>query len=432
MPKSKSRRTNKKYTPPAKKNVVRLNAQDIFPGSPDSQEGEVKYYTPTGDPKKQTCTLCLVMIVKDEEDTIKKCLTAVAPYISEWVIVDTGSSDNTLNVIRETMDELGIPGELHERPWVNFEVNRTESLQLSKGKCDFRWIIDADDTFVLDDPNINPFYVVDKEFDSYHISYKLHSLKYFRAQIVRSDEDWVYKGVLHEYLHLEKEGQKSGQIMGCHVDADISPLKRANSVEEKYAKDAEILKEALEKEPDNTRYMFYLAQSYRDSNQPQKSLEAYEGRVAAGGWPEEVYYSMYMVARLKEVTGHPVNEVVEAYSRAWEFRPERLEAVFHTIRKLREQSRWVLALAYGEAALQRVGTRDILFVEPEIWQWRLLDEFSICAFYAGRVDFAAEKVTAIVNAPFFKDLPERERERILKNSENFNRVLSSQKESFKK
>ena len=61
-----------------------------------------------------------------------------------------------------------------------------------------------------------------------------------------------------------------------------------------------------------------------------------------------------------------------------------------------------------------------------------MDEFSICAFYAGRVDSAAEKVTAIVNAPFFKDLPERERERILKNSENFNRVLSSQKESFKK
>jgi hypothetical protein len=77
----------------------------------------------------------------------------------------------------------------------------------------------------------------------------------------------------------------------------------------------------------------------------QKSLEAYQVRVAAGGWPEEVYYSMYMVARLKEVLGHPVNEVVEAYSRAWEFRPERLEAVFHAMRKLREQSRWVLALS---------------------------------------------------------------------------------------
>lgn len=427
MPKSKSKR-NKKYVPQPKKNVV-LESKEIFS---DSSLPSNQAFSPGIDPKSQPCTMCLVMIVRDEEDTIKKCLTSVSPYISYWVIVDTGSKDNTIQVIKETMDELGIPGELHERPWVNFEVNRTESLELAKDKCDFRWIIDADDTFSLDDPNINPFCVLNKEFDSYHISYKLHNLKYFRAQIVRSDEDWVYKGVLHEYLHLEKENQKSGQIVGCHVDADISPLKRANSVIEKYAKDAEILKEALEKEPDNTRYMFYLAQSYRDSNQPQNSLEAYQKRVEAGGWPEEVYYSMYMIARLKEVLGHPAIEVVEAYSKAWEYRPERLEAVFHVMRKLREQGRWVLALAYGESALQRVGTRDILFVEPDIWQWRLLDEFSICAFYAGKVDSALEKATAIANAPFFRDLPEKERERILKNIENFNRIISANRQAVKK
>lgn len=427
MPKSKSKR-NKKYVPQPKKNVV-LESKEIFS---DSSLPSNQAFSPGVDPKSQPCTMCLVMIVRDEEDTIKKCLTSVSPYISYWVIVDTGSKDNTIQVIKETMDELGIPGELHERPWVNFEVNRTESLELAKDKCDFRWIIDADDTFSLDDPNINPFCVLNKEFDSYHISYKLHNLKYFRAQIVRSDEDWVYKGVLHEYLHLEKENQKSGQIVGCHVDADISPLKRANSVIEKYAKDAEILKEALEKEPDNTRYMFYLAQSYRDSNQPQNSLEAYQKRVEAGGWPEEVYYSMYMIARLKEVLGHPAIEVVEAYSKAWEYRPERLEAVFHVMRKLREQGRWVLALAYGESALQRVGTRDILFVEPDIWQWRLLDEFSICAFYAGKVDSALEKATAIANAPFFRDLPEKERERILKNIENFNRIISANRQAVKK
>lgn len=432
MPKSKSKR-NKKYTPPVKKSAHGgLQAKEIIL-DPPSKTGErnIKYYTPKGDPTKQTCTMCLVMIVKDEEDTIKRCLTAVAPYISYWVIVDTGSKDNTIQVINETMKDLGIEGELHERPWVNFEVNRTESLELAKGKCDFRWIIDADDTFVLDDPKINPFYVLDKDFDSYHISYNLHNLKYFRAQIVRSDEDWVYKGVLHEYLHLDKPDQKSGQVMGCHVDADISPLKRASSVQEKYAKDAEILREALEKEPDNTRYMFYLAQSYRDSSQPEKSLEAYQKRVEAGGWPEEVYYSMYMIGRLKETLRYPIKEVIEAYSRAWEFRPERLEAVFHVIRKLREEKRWVLALAYGESALQRTGTADILFVEPEIWQWRLLDEFSICAFYAGKVESAREKLLAIVNAPFFKDLPQSERDRMMKNLQNFDRIISDHKNQKK-
>lgn len=429
MPKSKSKRSNKKYTPQQKKNPVRLESKEIISDSLPTTPVEMdkRYYVPKGDPTKQEHTLCLVMIVKDEEDTIKRCLTAVSPYISYWVIVDTGSSDNTKQVIQETMDELGIPGELHERPWVNFEVNRTESLELAKGKCDFRWIIDADDTFVLDDPNINPFYALDKDFDSFHISYRLQNLSYYRAQIVRSDQDWVYKGVLHEYLHLDKPDQKSGQIPGCHIDADISPLKRASTIQEKYSRDAEILEEALEKEPDNTRYMFYLAQSYRDSDQPEKSLEAYQRRVDAGGWAEEVYYAMYMVARLKETLKHPISEVVESYSRAWEYRPERLEAVFHTMRKLREQGRYLLAVAYGEAAFQRGSTSDILFVEPEIWQWRLLDEYSISAFYSGKVEAAAEKLGAIINAPFFKDIIQVERERILKNMENFQRVISLHK-----
>ena len=117
MPKSKSKRTNKKYTPPAKKNAVRLNAQDIFPGNSDSQEGDVKYYTPKGDPKKQTCTLCLVMIVKDEEDTIKKCLTAVAPYISEWVIVDTAPY-----LIEETFNISGANRKLTAKEIVDYVV----------------------------------------------------------------------------------------------------------------------------------------------------------------------------------------------------------------------------------------------------------------------------------------------------------------------
>ena len=72
---------------------------------------------------KQSISLCLVMIVKDEEDTIRRCLTQVAPFISYYVICDTGSNDNTIAEIKSTMADLGIEGEVHERPWVNFEVN---------------------------------------------------------------------------------------------------------------------------------------------------------------------------------------------------------------------------------------------------------------------------------------------------------------------
>ena len=364
---------------------------------------------------KQEISLCLVMIVKDEEDTIAKCLKAVAPYISYWVIVDTGSKDNTLSVIRETMAELNIEGELHERPWVNFEVNRTESLELAKNKCDYRWIIDADDTFYPDVPGVNPFAGLTKEPDGYQILYKLNALQYHRVQLVKSSQDWVYKGVLHEYLHLDKPEIIQGIVPNAQVIADISPLKRADSLEEKYANDAKILEKALIDEPKNTRYMFYLAQSYRDSSQHDKAIEAYQKRIDMGEWPEEVYYSMYMIAKIKEKMGAPIEEVTGWYSRAWEYRPERLEAVFHTMRKLREQKRFLIAFAYGDVAIKTRGTGDILFVEPEIWQWRLLDEYSLSAYYIGNPELAIEKTAAILQAPFFKDLAKEERDRLQKN-----------------
>ena len=371
---------------------------------------------PLSNPKDQTISLCLVMIVKDEEDTIKRCLTAVAPFIKYWVIVDTGSTDKTIDVINETMKELNIPGELHERPWVNFEVNRTESLNLAKGKCDYRWIIDADDTFYTE-PGVNPFAGLDNKPDCYQISYKLSGLQYYRAQIVKSDQNWIYKGVLHEYLFLDEESANplQGQVKNCYVLADISPLKRASSLEEKYANDAKILEEALIKEPDNSRYMFYLAQSYRDSNQLEKSIEAYKKRVQMGEWEEEVYYSLYMIAKISEKMGGDDETVTNLYSKAWEYRPTRLESVFHVMRKLRDQKRYLIAFAYGDLAIKTKGTSDILFIEPEIWQWRLLDEYSLAAYYIGNPEIAVEKTNAIINAPFFKDISKEEQNRLRAN-----------------
>lgn len=391
-----------------------------------------KQQTPVPGPRQnqeQIISICLVMIVKDEEDTIEKCLRAVSPFISYWVIVDTGSQDRTREIILDTTSKLGIKGELHQRPWVNFEVNRTESLKLAQGKCDYRWIIDADDTFVVDTPGSNPFVGLSTAPDAYQLLYRLNSLQYHRAQIVKSSQNWVYKGVLHEYLHLEEHKEQIFQaiIPGCQVLADISPLKRANTLQEKYSRDAEILEKALIDEPNNDRYVFYLAQSYRDSDQLQKAIDTYQKRIQMGGWEEEVYYSMYMIAKISEKMGKDIKDVTELYLKAWEYRPARLEAVFHVMRKLREQNRYIVAFAFGDLAIKTKGTGDILFLEPEIWQWRLLDEYSLAAFYIGNPEIALEKTSAIVNAPFFKDLAEDEKKRLQKNLDFYKKGAEDKK-----
>ena len=84
------------------------------------------------------------MIVRNEAHIVAEVLDAVAPYISSWVVVDTGSDDGTQDVICDHMARLGIPGELHERPWRDFGHNRTEALTLAQGHGDYIWVIDAD------------------------------------------------------------------------------------------------------------------------------------------------------------------------------------------------------------------------------------------------------------------------------------------------
>jgi glycosyltransferase involved in cell wall biosynthesis len=369
---------------------------------------------------EQNKKICLVMIVKDEEDVIERCLSSVAPFISYWIIVDTGSTDNTKQRIQEIMDGFEIPGEIHERPWVDFGTNRTESLKLAKGKCDYRWIIDADDYIELKDGK-NPFTILDPSVDCYKFMYSLGNLQYYRAQMIKSNQDWVYEGVLHEYLAFkEGEGVFAEGTMGeCIIKAAISPHKRAASLKEKYSNDAKVLEKALLNEPDNKRYIFYLAQSYRDAEDFEKAIENYKKRANMGGWQEEVYYSLYMIARISEKNGKHYSELADLYGRAWEYRPFRLEACFHAMRHLRASGRNYMAFVYGLSAYQNPGCKDILFIEPEIWQWRFLDEFSITCFYAGYPQKSVELCNKILSSDFFPTLPEVERVRLRKNMDHF-------------
>ena len=92
--------------------------------------------------------ICLNMIVKNESQVIERCLRSVKPFVDSWAICDTGSTDGTQDIIRRVMGDL--PGELIERPWVDFATNRNEALELAKKHGDYALIIDADEVLETD------------------------------------------------------------------------------------------------------------------------------------------------------------------------------------------------------------------------------------------------------------------------------------------
>ena len=247
--------------------------------------------------------ICLNMIVKNEAPVIRRCLDSVRPIIDYWVIVDTGSTDRTQEIIREHLSDL--PGELHERPWRDFAHNRSEALELARGKGDYTLIIDADDTLEISPDTALPALSA----DSYTIEIRDVTIVYSRTQLVRSALPWHYEGVLHEYITCDGAGP-CGYLSGIRMRRNHDGARRKDP--ETYRRDAAILEAALKTETNKfllSRYRFYLAQSYRDCRELEKALENYLIRSELGFWQEEVFISLYAAAQLKQELGGPTKRL---------------------------------------------------------------------------------------------------------------------------
>ncbi len=216
-------------------------------------------------------TICLNMIVKDESHVIRRCLESVKPLIDYWVIVDTGSSDSTKEIIQKCLAD--IPGELHERSWVHFGHNRNEALALAQGKGDYLLFMDADDYLVFSPHFTLPSLI----HDEYSIFINHRGLCYSRTHLVRAALDWKWHGSVHEYIHSPQVRTRA-KLEGI---TNYVMTEGARSRDpEKYHKDAAMLEQSFKEDPTNGRTVFYLAQSYRDAGDTDKAIVWYTKRAA--------------------------------------------------------------------------------------------------------------------------------------------------------
>ena len=314
------------------------------------------------------------MIVKDEAAVIERCLRSVMPIIDTWVIIDTGSTDQTCEIIQKTMED--IPGHLHCRPWKDFAHNRSEAIELARADCDYLFFIDADEVLLLQ----QAFTLPELNADAYSATILHNSLRYARTCLVSTKLSWRYRGVLHEYLECEREYAVE-RINGLNVLYTTDGARSRNP--RKYYDDAATLEAALVNEPDNLRYMFYLAQSWRDAGEFEKALDVYQRRSELTGWDEEDWYCRYQVARLMDATARPENEIINAYLKAHEARPTRAESLMWLGIYLYERGRWANAKAMFTIVVKIPFTKDALFVENDCYVWRRYDVLALSFFYQG-------------------------------------------------
>jgi glycosyl transferase family 2 len=358
-------------------------------------------------------TICLNMIVKNEAQVIERCLRSVKPFIDSWVIVDTGSTDDTRQKIAEAM--TGLPGELHERPWKNFGHNRNEALSLASTRGDYIFFIDADERLELP-PGYERRPLT---ADGYHLNVRYAGISYARCALVAARLPWRWEGVVHEFLACDStfklEVLEGPTVVVSH---DGARSRDPNT----YRKDAALLEEALAKKPDSARDTFYLAQSYRDAGELAKSREVYRRRAAMKGWEEEGWFAQYQAAILDERLGAPPETVSFGYLAAFQRRPTRAEPLVRLARYHRLRSEFQLALLYARPAAKLTKPSDLLFLDEATYAWSALDELAVAAFYVEAKDAKDEGREAVRRLLRENRFPERERPRMLKNAEFYGLV----------
>ena len=157
--------------------------------------------------------------------------------------------------------------------------------------------------------------------------------------------------------------------------ANTSPLKRCGTTNEKYFNDAQVLEKAIITEPENERYWYYLGQSYMSCMYFHDAIRAYNQRINMGGWDQETYFAMYQKAKCMEALNYPSSRIEEAYLKAWEFRPSRLEAITKLILILNRANRFPTAYALGIVAYKKARDTDIINLDTHIHECEFLMHF---------------------------------------------------------
>ena len=348
-------------------------------------------------------SICLNMLVNNDSNRILRALQSVAHLIDYWVICDTGSSDNTAELVEAFFREKGIAGELHHVEWKNYGFNRSQAIKLAGTRCDYLLFMDAH------------LELIDSGFDKrkltshhYMMQQRNGTLTYYTTRLVSTELGWKSIGVTHEYYEVPGINVASHKLEKLYV-VDHSD---SAALAEKIKRDIVLLNEGITAEPENDRYKFYLANSYRDSGDFTSAIVWYDRRISAGGWEEEVYYAKYMKMICQAQASCAFETWLYTGLDAFAYRPVRLEALYEIIKQCRRSGQHRLGYQLGRNQENVRVPADVLFVDRAIHEWKFLDELAVCAYFAGDNKTSLRITNMLLNN---KKYPESEHSRLLAN-----------------
>jgi tetratricopeptide (TPR) repeat protein len=328
-------------------------------------------------------SLCLNTIVKNESSVILRMLESVVNIIDTYCICDTGSTDNTIELIQTFFNSRNIQGMIINHPFVNFEHNRNIALKACYGLSEYILLMDAD--MILNVGTFNKDELKDNHM--YSILQGNSSFYYPNCRIIKNDNTSKYIGVTHEYLDVRPY---QTHTIFDKTKIFITDIGDGGCKQDKVDRDIRLLKGDLEKNENNPRSLFYLANTYFDSGNLDEAIPYYLKRIEVGGWDQELWYSNYRLGEIYKRKGE-IQTAVMYWMEGHSILPERLENVYKIINQYRVDGKQKLAYTYIRLIMdsynkhkENVSLRNsYLFMENDVYTHLIDYEIVILSYYNG-------------------------------------------------
>ena len=335
---------------------------------------------------KDPWKVIVLLMIKNESRIIRRSIQAALKIADAVCISDTGSTDDTVQLLETYYPSLSIPARTYQHPWTNFGQNRTLSFEDAKAFCaSLKWdpsrtyalAVDADMELVVE-PAFNK--QQDLGAKGYSLTQKAGSLHYINARLLRLDQPFKCVGATHEYWDGPNDGSPIPDSKLWINDKNDGGCKA-----DKFTRDLKMLQEELKEQPTNVRTHFYLAQTYKCLGQKEESIEMYKRRITLGGWFEEVWYSHYMIANQYLELKKP--EEAELWTlKAQAFNNYRAEALYQLVKHFRIVGQQWKAMHYYYEAKKIRRPQVALFQESEVYDHLLDYEYSVLQYYVNAAD----------------------------------------------
>jgi tetratricopeptide (TPR) repeat protein len=205
-------------------------------------------------------------------------------------------------------------------------------------------------------------------------------------RIIKNNGLYNYTGVTHEYINCP---DNSITYNFNKNELFINDIGDGGSKGNKIERDIKLLLNGIENEPSNKeRYYFYLANTYKDSGRYNEAIENYKKRIELGGWDQEIWQSMYKIGQCYKDMGN-IDLAIINWMNAYNLIPKRIENLYSIIKYYRETSKHNLALMFYDIAIKNLletgKEKDTyLFLENDVYSYKLLYEYTIFAYYIGK------------------------------------------------